>query len=59
VALLLVINCNTVSSQMVQLRLEVAVEEMEKINHGEAATHDLSPFAFLQLGLDLEEQQCV
>jgi hypothetical protein len=44
---------------MVQLRLEVAVEEMEKINHGEAATHDLSPFAFLQLGLDLEEQQCV
>jgi hypothetical protein len=46
-------------SKMVQLRLEVATEEMARIKLGEAATHSMSPFAFLQLGLDLEEQQYV
>ena len=50
---------NTVGSRMTQLCLEVATEEMERINCGEATTHDVSLFNFLQLGLDLEEQQCV
>ena len=44
---------------MAQVRLEVAEEEMGRIAQGQAPIHEVSPSTFLQLGLDLEEQQRV
>ena len=44
---------------MAQLRLELAEEELAEIAAGSSPLHDVSLNVFLQLGLDLEEQQCV
>jgi hypothetical protein len=44
---------------MAQLRLELAEEELAEISAGSSPLHDVSLNVFLQLGLDLEEQQCV
>ena len=42
---------------MDQVRLEMAKEEMEETRQGSIQAHDVSPNIFLQLGLELEEQQ--
>jgi hypothetical protein len=44
---------------MATLRLELAKEEAINIDRGEPSLHQTSPSTFLQLGLDLEDQQCV
>ena len=48
----------SVNSSMAQVRQELAQEEMDTISYGQARTHEVSPFNFLLIGLDLEEQQC-
>jgi hypothetical protein len=42
---------------MAQVRRELAEEELEKAKQGPAPLHDVSPNMFLQVGLELEEQQ--
>jgi len=42
---------------MAQIRCELAEEELEKAKHGSAPIHEVSPSTFLQVGLELEEQQ--
>lgn len=44
---------------MATLRLELAKEESVEAGRGELCPHETSPSAFLQIGLDLEEQQSV
>jgi hypothetical protein len=44
---------------MTTLRLELAKEEAANANKGEISPHETSPAAVLQIGLDLEDQQCV
>lgn len=41
------------------LRLELANEEATASETGNAQPHEISPSAFVQMGLDLEEQQYV
>jgi hypothetical protein len=43
---------------MAEVRLELAKEELESAKWG-TPTHGTSPNIFLQVGLELEEQQCV
>ena len=45
------------ASTMAQVRLELAEEELDKAKRGSAPNHDILPNVFLQLGLELEEQQ--
>ena len=49
----------TLALTMAQLRLELAEEELAEISAGSSPLHGVSLNVFLQLGLDLEEQQCV
>jgi hypothetical protein len=42
---------------MATLRLELAKEESVDAEKGEICPHETSPSAFLQIGLDLEDQQ--
>ena len=44
---------------MAQVRLELAHEELESAKTGISPAHEISPSAFLQTGLELEEQQYV
>jgi hypothetical protein len=44
---------------MAKVRLELADEELERARNGSASVHDVSPNAFLHIGLDLEEHQYV
>jgi hypothetical protein len=44
---------------MAEIRLALAKEEAEFLDRGETRPHKLSPAAFVQLGLDLEDQQSV
>jgi len=44
---------------MTTLRLELAKEEAAAIQEGSTLPHNMSPSAFVQAGLDLEEQQYV
>jgi hypothetical protein len=44
---------------MAKLRLDLAKEEAENVDKGEPCIHQTSPSAFIQLGLDLEDQQYV
>jgi hypothetical protein len=42
---------------MTMLRLELAKEEATQAVNGHPSPHDTSPSSFLQIGLDLEDQQ--
>jgi hypothetical protein len=42
---------------MATLRLELATEEAERAKNGDPTIRDTSPSTFLQISLDLEEQQ--
>jgi hypothetical protein len=42
---------------MADVRLELAKEEMEEANGGHIQLHETSPNIFLQIGLELEDQQ--
>ena len=42
---------------MAQVQLELAEEAVEDARHGTLSFSDVSPHMFLQIGLDLEEQQ--
>jgi hypothetical protein len=42
---------------MAQVRLELAEEDGQELNHGVASLHETSPNTFLHVGLELEEQQ--
>jgi|SRR5580693_1179964 hypothetical protein len=44
---------------MTALRLELAKEEATNAANGHPSPHETSPSSFLQIGLDLEEQQYV
>ena len=44
---------------MTTLRLDLAKEDAANANIGEISPHETSPAAILQIGLDLEDQQCV
>ena len=44
---------------MTALRLELAKEEAINAANGHPLPHETSPSSFLQIGLDLEDQQCV
>lgn len=46
-------------STMAKVRLELAEEELKRATSGSASVHDVSPNAFLHIGLDLEEHQYV
>ena len=54
-----IINCGPGGANTARVRLDIANEEMSSMQHDQAPTHDVSPYAFLQIGLDLEEQQYV
>ena len=41
------------------VRLELAQEEAAEISRGVISTHEVSQSVFLQLGIELEEQQYV
>ena len=42
---------------MAQVRRELAEEELDRAKQGFAPVHDVLPNMFLQVGLELEEQQ--
>jgi hypothetical protein len=42
---------------MAEVRLELAKEEMKEAEGGHMQLHETSPNVFLQIGLELEEQQ--
>ena len=42
---------------MAMLRLELAKEESAAAESGELCPHETTPSAFIQIALDLEEQQ--
>ena len=42
---------------MADVRLELAKEEMQEANGGHMQLHETSPNIFLQIGLELEDQQ--
>jgi hypothetical protein len=44
---------------MANIRLELAKEELEEAKMGAELAHNISPNIFLQVGLELEEQQYV
>jgi hypothetical protein len=44
---------------MTTLHIELAKEEAGMLQQGEMLPHETSPSMFVQIGLDLEEQQCV
>lgn len=44
---------------MTTLCIELAKEEASILQEGEMLPHETSPSIFVQIGLDLEEQQCV
>jgi hypothetical protein len=44
---------------MAQVRLELANEELVEAKKGSELSHEVSPNVFLQVGLELEEQQYV
>jgi hypothetical protein len=44
---------------MTALRIELAKEEATMLQQGEMLPHETSPSMFVQMGLDLEEQQYV
>jgi hypothetical protein len=44
---------------MTQVRLELANEELAEAKLGAELSHEVSPNTFLQIGLELEEQQYV
>jgi hypothetical protein len=42
---------------MVDVRLELAEEDLRVIASGSIPEHQISPSKFIQMGLDIEEQQ--
>lgn len=44
---------------MTTLRLELAKEEATALEQGDVPPHEVLPSMFVQIGLDLEDQQCV
>lgn len=44
---------------MKNIRLEIADEEAADLAGGNLPAHEVSPGVFLQMGLEIEEQQCV
>lgn len=42
---------------MTTLRIELAKEEAAVLEQGEVRPHETSPSTFIQIGLDLEDQQ--
>jgi hypothetical protein len=44
-------------SSMADVRLELAKEEVEEAEGGRIQLHETSPNIFLQIGLELEDQQ--
>jgi hypothetical protein len=42
---------------MTDLRIELAKEEATALQQGEMHPHETSPSVFVQIGLDLEDQQ--
>lgn len=44
---------------MTVLRLELAKEEAAALEQGDVPPHKVSPSMFVQIGLDLEDQQCI
>jgi hypothetical protein len=42
---------------MAEVRLELAKEEMKEAEGGHMQLHETSPNVFLQIGMELEEQQ--
>ena len=47
----------SVDTSMKEIRLKLALEESSSIEANTEISHEVTPSAFLSLGLDLEEQQ--
>ena len=44
---------------MAAVKLELAQQEAVEASHGQLPMHEVMPAVFLQVGLELEEQQCI